>query len=360
VTDRLRALRDVLRERDLEALLITGTANRRYLSGFTGSAGALLVTPERALIFTDFRYREQAGREAPQFELREISGESPLAKRLAEAVKELRLHCVAFESDVMSVAEHEKLAAELKELPVALLGRPGIVDGLRESKDSDELAALRRAIAITDAALAATLPALRPEQTEREVAWMLERAMREGGADALSFPIIIGAGPNGANPHARASDEPLGLHRPIVMDFGALAEGYHADLTRTVILGGPDERFMAIYELVHAAQRRAIEGLRAGVTGKQADALARDFLTEAGYGEQFGHGLGHGVGLNIHEGPRLSRLADQPLPAGAVTSVEPGIYLPEWGGVRIEDLVLLTPEGCEVLSQSPYEPVVKV
>jgi Xaa-Pro aminopeptidase len=261
---------------------------------------------------------------------------------------------------VMSVAEHEKLQAELRELPVALLGRPGIVDGLRESKDADELAALRRAIAITDEALAATLAALRPEQTEREVAWMLERAMRERGADAISFPFIVGAGPNGANPHARASDEPLGLGRPIVMDFGALVDGYHADLTRTVILGAPDERFTQIYELVHAAQRRAIEGLRAGVTGKEVDALARDFLTEAGYGEQFGHGLGHGVGLNIHEGPRLSRLSEQALPAGAVTSVEPGVYLPEWGGVRIEDLVLVKDGGCEVLSHAPYEPVIKL
>lgn len=360
MTDRLRALRDVLRERDLEALLITGAANRRYLSGFTGSAGALLVTPAAALVFTDFRYRDQVARQAPQFELREISGENPLPKRLAEAVKALRLHCVAFESDVVSVAEHERLTAALKELPVALLGRPGIVDGLRESKDADELATLRRAIAITDAALAATLPALRPEMTERQVAWLLEQAMRERGADALSFPIIVGTGPNGANPHARASDEPLGLGRPVVIDFGALADGYHADLTRTLILGAADERFAQIYELVHAAQRRAIEGVRAGVAGKDVDALARDFLTEAGHGEHFGHGLGHGVGLNIHEGPRLNRQSEQPLPAGAVTSVEPGIYLPGWGGVRIEDLVLVTMEGCEVLSHAPYEPVIVI
>ena len=358
MTDRLRALRDVLRERDLEGLLITGAANRRYISGFTGSAGALLVTTERALVFTDFRYREQVARQSPAFELREISGENPLPKRFAEAVKELRLHCIAFESNVMSVAEHEGLQAELKELPAALLGRPGIVDELRVSKDANELATLRRAIAVTDAALAATLPALRPEHTERQVAWMLEQAMRERGADALSFPIIVGAGPNGANPHARASDEPLGLGRPVVIDFGALVDGYHADLTRTVILGAADAQFTNIYELVHAAQRRAIAGVRAGAIGKEVDALARDFLTEAGYGEHFGHGLGHGVGLNIHEGPRLSRQAEQPLPTGAVTSVEPGVYLPEWGGVRIEDLVLVTSDGCEVLSHAPYEPVI--
>jgi Xaa-Pro aminopeptidase len=358
VNERLRALRELLRERDLEALLVLSPSNRRYLSGFSGSAGTLLVTPDAALIFTDFRYRDQAAREAPDFALRQIGVEKPLEAALAEAIEELRLHLVAFEAGSISVAVHGKLLAATADLPAALIPRDGLVEQLRVSKDAADLAPLRRAIAITDAALAAVLPALRPEMSEKQAAWLLEVAMRERGADALAFPIIFGAGPNGASPHARASDELLGSGRPIVIDCGALLNGYHADLTRTVVLGQPDERFMQIYELVHAAQRRAIAGIRAGMSCKEVDALARDYLAEAGYGEQFGHGLGHGVGLEIHEDPRLSRVNERPLPAGAVTSVEPGIYLPGWGGVRIEDLVLVGADGCEVLSQSPYDPVI--
>jgi Xaa-Pro aminopeptidase len=182
--------------------------------------------------------------------------------------------------------------------------------------------------------------------------------MREAGADALAFPIIVAAGPNGARPHARAGDGLLGTGRPIVMDFGARLGGYHADMTRTVILGPPDEQFETIYARVLEAQQSASRRIRAGMTGNDADALARDLIVAAGYGDNFGHGLGHGVGLVIHEGPSLRKANEDRLPEGAVFSIEPGIYLPGWGGVRIEDLVTLTGTGARTLTQSSKDPVV--
>jgi Xaa-Pro aminopeptidase len=193
---------------------------------------------------------------------------------------------------------------------------------------------------------------------ERDVAWELEKAMREAGADGLAFPIIVAAGPNSARPHARAGDGQLGSGRPIVMDFGARLSGYHADMTRTVILGTPDEQFERVYTLVRSAQQHAAHQVRAGMSGRAADALARDMIAEAGYGDNFGHSLGHGVGLAIHEAPWLRAAGDEPLPTGAVCSIEPGIYLPGWGGIRVEDLVALTDTGARTLTQSSKEPVI--
>lgn len=359
VNDRLNALRDLMRERDIEALLVTAPANRIYISGFTGSAGTLLVSEKAALLFTDFRYRTEVARSAPAFELREIGLDAPLDKRIAEAIKELRLRCVAFEGAHMTVAQHARLLETTKDVAVGWIARSGLIEQLRERKDAVEQATLRRAIAITDEALAAVRSTLRPDMTERQVAWQLELAMRERGATGLSFPIIVAAGPNGARPHARASDDELGSGRPIVIDCGALLDGYHADMTRTLLIGEPDERFQTVFELVRTAQQMAKIAVRAGAKCNEIDAVARDFLTDHGYGEAFGHGLGHGVGLNIHEGPSLSRRNEQPLPLGAITSVEPGVYLPDWGGVRIEDLVLVGADGCDVLTQSPYEPLVR-
>jgi Xaa-Pro aminopeptidase len=359
---RLDRLRAAMRERDLPALLITEPANRRYISGFTGSAGALLVAADAALIFSDSRYRIQVGQEAAAFTLHEITTEQTFPVLLAAAARELALERVGFEASHMTYAAHGELSAALAEaaaLPPALVPVEGLVEGLRMVKDAEELAALRQAIAITDAALALVLPRLRPSHTERQAAWMLEVAMREAGAEALAFPIIVAAGQNSARPHARPGDQKLGQGRPIVIDMGARFGGYHADLTRTIMLGMLDPMFREVYTTVRKAQQAAIAGLRAGLSGHAADALAREVIAEAGYGEKFGHGLGHGVGLNIHEGPSLRRAAPGSedkahiLRAGHVTSVEPGIYIEGWGGVRIEDLVLITEDGCEVLSAAP-------
>jgi Xaa-Pro aminopeptidase len=354
---RLARLRAALAAAGLPALLVSAPANRRYVSGFTGSYGALLVTPGDALIFTDSRYVVQAGRQSPGFRLEQVVNPGrPLPQALAEAAAALGLDRLAFEAAHTSVAEHGRLAAALG-AGVELTPTEGVVETLRELKDADEVATLRRAAAITDAALAAVLPALRPEHTERQAAWMLETAMRERGADGVSFEIIVAAGPNAALPHHRPGDEPRGAARPVVIDMGALLDGYHADLTRTVTLGEPDARFREVYAIVLEAQRLAIAGLRPGARGDEVDALARGHIAAAGYGDKFGHGLGHGVGLDIHEGPQLRRAPaggqGAELRAGVVTSVEPGIYLEGWGGVRIEDLALVTDAGYELLSAAP-------
>ncbi|NNJ08994.1 aminopeptidase P family protein [Chloroflexales bacterium ZM16-3] len=357
--NRLTRLRAALGERGLPALLVSSPANRRYISGFSGSNGALLITADAALLFTDGRYVIQAGRESPDFELREIvNPDHPMADLLTEAATELGLRQVAFEAAHVSVAQHYEFARALFDTPVELEPAEGVVEALREVKDAEELATLRKAIAITDEAITAVIPQLRPEMTERQAAWMLEVAMRERGADGLSFPIIVAAGPNSALPHARPGNEPLGVGRPIIIDMGALVDGYHADLTRTVCLGEPDAQFHEIYNIVREAQGRVLAGLRPGLRCNAADALAREHIAAAGYGDKFGHGLGHGVGLDIHEGPSLRRAApgkEQSGPrlhAGNVMSVEPGIYLEGWGGVRIEDLALITEDACEVLSKA--------
>jgi Xaa-Pro aminopeptidase len=354
---RLARLRAALDEAGLPALLVSAPANRRYLSGFTGSYGWLLVAPEAALLFTDSRYTLRAAAEAPGFQVSELANPGrPLATALAEAARERDLPRIAFEAAHTSVADHANLAASLGDA-VELLPCEGVVEGLRQVKDAAELAALRRAVAITDAAITAVMPQLRPEHSERQAAWMLELAMREGGADEIGFPIIVAAGPNAAMPHYHPGDAPLGEGRPVIIDMGARLDGYHADLTRTLVLGAPDDKFWAIYDIVLEAQRRALAGLRPGAISSDVDALAREHIAAAGYADSFGHGLGHGVGLNIHEAPSLRRAGPDapgaPLQAGMVTSIEPGIYLPGWGGVRIEDLALVTADGHEVLSMAP-------
>lgn len=359
---RIKDVRLLMREQEIEALLVTTPPNRRYLSGFSGSAGSLLITATHALIFTDFRYRVQVEREAPSFTLHEVSHTNTLSHIIPRMAAELGVQQIAFESQNMTVATHQRLVAEMARNPdypaPTLHGVEGLVEILREVKDSDEIVALRQAIEITDSALAAVLPHLRPDQTERQAAWMLEVAMRERGADRVSFPIIVAAGTNTAMPHARPGDSLLGSGCPIVIDMGACLNGYHADLTRTVVLGEPDTRFWTIYHTVLEAQQRAITAIRVGITGAEADAIARDAISAAGFGDAFGHGLGHGVGLDIHEAPRLGPASENTLCAGNVFSVEPGIYLEDWGGVRIEDLVVLHETGCELLSQAPRQPVV--
>jgi len=355
-------LREALSEQRLDALLITGAANRRYLSGFSGSAGSLLVSADRALLISDFRYVAQAAQEAPGWEFRLLPSGAAISALLPDLLRELGVKRVGFEASDVSVALFRALQSGVREAGVAIewLATEGMVEQLREVKDAGELDLLRRAIAITDHAFAAVRPLLRPEMREREAAWELEKAMRERGAEKLAFEVIVAAGTNGARPHARAGDDPLGTGCPIVMDFGARVNGYHADMTRTVVLGEADERFWNVYNTVLRAQQAAEDGVRVGMSGRDADALARNLIASAGFGDAFGHGLGHGVGLQIHERPRLAQRNEQPLPAGAVFSVEPGIYLPDWGGVRIEDLALLNDGGAEILTGSSKDPLVEL
>lgn len=346
--DRLRRIREVLTAQNWDALLVSQPENRRYLSGFTGSAGHLLITSEHALLLTDFRYIEQAGRQASGFEVIQINGE--FHSCLPGLAADHTLRTVAFESAHVSVAEFEKWRAALPDVNWA--PSAGLVENLRMVKDEAELAAIRRAVALTDEAFAHIASFMRSGVAEREVAWEIECYMRTHGAAKVAFDLIVASGANGAMPHATASSRAIRAGEPVIIDIGAVVDGYHSDMTRTVSLIRVPRRLLQVYKVVLQAQQAAEAALRPGMTGREADQVAREIISAAGFGPNFGHSLGHGVGLAVHEGPRLSRLSDDVLQPGMVVTVEPGIYLPGWGGVRIEDLVIITSDGCEVLTQS--------
>jgi len=354
---RLSALRRKLAEQNLDAILITQPENQRYLSGFTGSAGVLLISQDQAIIATDFRFFEQVARQALDFQLAKVEGK--FAALLPQLVEQVEAKRVGFESAHLTFDQHREWA-EVAE-GFELVPTKDIVEDLRAVKDEDELNTIKKAVALSDAAFAHILGSIEPGMTERDVAWELESYMRTHGAEKVAFDLIIGAGPNGAMPHATVSDRAIQAGEPIVIDLGAALDGYHSDLTRTICLGEPDDKLREIYGLVLRAQLAAedwIEGIKPGMTGKEADVIARRVIEEAGYGEQFGHGLGHGVGLAIHEKPTLGKLSEDVLKPGMVVTIEPGIYIPGWGGVRIEDMVVLREGGVEVLSQATKEPIV--
>ena len=351
---RIARLRERLAAEGVDALLVKHGANVRYLSGFTaGEDAALLISRDRAHIITAFVYYEQAEREAPGFELFKLTSGSPA--QLADLARELGVRRVAFESVGVTYAMYQELS---KAEGVELIPVKDWVEDLRVIKTPDEIARMRRAVEIADSALAALPSLLRPGMTERQLAWELEVFMRTHGADDVAFPIIVAGGPNGSMPHIAPSDRVLVPGEPIVIDLGARVEGYCSDVTRTVCLGQPDDRLREVYAVVLAAQRAAEEGIRAGLLGKEADALARQVIEEAHYGEAYGHGLGHGVGLEVHERPSAGQRGEERLQPGMAVTVEPGIYLPGWGGVRIEDLVVVTETGVDVLTTAPKEPVV--
>ena len=350
---RLENLRKALKDKELDAILISAPENRRYISGFTGSAGYLVVSRDEAVLCTDFRYTEQAGNQSPDFHVIKIGSGWTW---FADLLKERSLDKIGFEGHEMSVSAYRQMTEALKELPshnrLNLVATTGIVEALRTVKDTDELASLQKAIDVADGAMEAITPTIQAGETERDVAWRLEKAMRELGADSLSFDIIVAAGPNGAMPHHRPSDTAITPGEPIVIDMGAKVGGYCSDITRTVCVGEPDDTFRKIYDIVLGAQLTAIATVKAGMTGGDADDLSRVVIGEAGHGEHFGHSLGHGVGLVIHEYPRVGPKSNDTLEEGMVFTVEPGIYLTGWGGVRIEDVVLLEQHGARVLSKA--------
>ena len=345
--------------------MVTNPENRRYLTGFTGhdggadSAGTLLVGLRDAVLVTDGRYIEQAASECPG--LRIVKREAALQPLLVDAARELSLRRVGIEATHLTVALRDDLAAAAGEahLALELIATRGLVEALRAVKDAEELAAIERAVQITDAVFAHLLTYLRPGQTERQVAREIEHQMLAHGAAGLAFDSIVASGPNAALPHAIPTDRPLARGESIVIDMGASYAGYCSDMTRTVCLGRAPADLRTMYADVLRAHDTCKAGLRPGVNGQQADALARDSLQADGRGEQFLHGLGHGLGLEIHEDPRLGRLGEQHILApNMVVTVEPGAYISGWGGVRIEDTVLITPTGTRTLSQSPKDLVI--
>lgn len=360
VADRVERLRAQLRDDGLDALIVTTPENRRYLTGFTGhdggadSAGTLLVGLSDLLLITDGRYAEQAAEECPS--LRVIVRKDVLPPLIVDSLRAFAAHRVGIEASHLTVALRDNLAAAAgaQDHALELVPTAGLVEQLRAVKDAEEIAAIERAVAITDETFAHLTTYLRPGLTEREVALEIDRVMRARGAEEPAFPAIVAGGPNAARPHAIPTDRPLAAGETIIIDMGALYAGYCSDMTRTVCLGEPTDEMRAVYEDVLRAQLVCAEGLRAGMSGQAADALARDALVAAGRGEQYLHGTGHGLGLEIHEHPRIGFYAsDNILVPGMVITVEPGAYIPGWGGVRIEDTILLTATGPRVLTQSP-------
>lgn len=341
---------DELRASD--GVLITNAFNRRYLSGFHGTAGMLIATRDQLILATDSRYTEQATIEAPNWEVRDTTNRG---EWLAELVSELGITNLAFEADDITHHSHTKLQKQFadKNVNVELTPTTKLVARLRNVKDADELAQLERAVQIGDLAFTKTAEAIQIGQTEREVAFMFEFNARELGAEALSFPTILAAGANAAKPHHKPSDSKIKAGETIVFDCGVLYEGYCSDLTRTLVLGEPDAKIVEVYNVVLEAQKRGTDAIKAGLLGREVDAVARQHIKDAGYGDYFGHGLGHGVGLEVHEEPYLAPRGEAPLEVGAVVTVEPGIYIPNWGGVRIEDMVVVEQSGARVLSQAP-------
>jgi Xaa-Pro aminopeptidase len=326
-------------------LLITNLTNVYYLTGFESSNAALLVRPGgEATLYTDFRYVESA-RAVPDVEL-------VMTKRsLMTDVGSRLTGTVQFEADVLPYLEWERLNSGEAEL----VPTRGLVDGLRAVKDEEEVAKLRRASRIADRAFEALTAETFVGRSEREVAWRLRELLHAHGADEQSFDSIVAAGPNGALPHAHPTDHIIEPRTLVTVDWGVRVDGYCSDCTRTLSTGRLPDRLREIYDLCLEAQQRAVAGIRPGMTGLEADWLAREPITDAGYGESFGHGLGHGVGLMVHEAPRLSTESDDVLRTGHVFSIEPGIYLPGEGGVRIEDLVVLRDDGPELLTSFPKE-----
>ena len=349
---RQEALRSALDRDGLDALLVTHLANIRYLTGFTGSAGLLLVGRGECVLITDFRYAMQAPQEACSAARVEID-QTSVWQRLTKLLGAAPPAVLGIESHALTVRDAERVreATSGRVQPTA-----DLVERLRARKDPGEVAAIRSAASLAQEALAEVLPGVRTDQTELEIGAALEAALRRRGSEWHPFPTIVASGPRAALPHARTSSRAVGRGEWLLLDFGAQVDGYCADLTRTVVVGGrADERQRTVYELVRSAQARALANLRPDMSGRDADALAREVIEARGYADAFGHSLGHGLGLEVHEAPRLAPTADALLPAHAVVTVEPGIYLPGWGGVRLEDDVYLGPDGPECLSDNRTE-----
>lgn len=350
--ERQAALRVALEGEGLDGLLVTHLPNIRYLTGFSGSAALLLVRPDTTTLITDFRYAAQAPSEAGEAAVVEIDQKS-VWERLAGLLSAAPAAALGVESQALTVRDAERVAGLTRGRVVPTTD---LVERLRVVKSPEEVGAIRSAATLAQAALAEVLPTVRVGQTELEVAAALESSLRRRGSEWHPFPTIVASGPRAALPHARTSSRLIEAGEWLLLDFGAQVDGYCADLTRTVVVGArADERQRTVYELVRSAQRRALEHLHAGMTGREGDALAREVIAARGFGDAFGHSLGHGLGLEVHEAPRLAPTADTPLPLHAVVTVEPGVYLPGWGGVRLEDDVHLGPDGAEVLSDGRTE-----
>jgi len=350
---RLAALAESLTTSHLDGLLVTSLPNIRYLTGFSGTSALLFVTAREMCIVTDFRYKTQVAAEVGDLARVMVEPQSLWVGLWQLLAQTANVEIAGFESVHLTHREFQRLV-EAGSRP-KWRATTDLVETLRERKDADEVAQIRAAAGIATSALERTLPEIRPGMTELEVAGVLEKSLRDAGSESFPFPTIVASGPRSALPHARSSSREIGRGEFLLLDFGAASVGYCADITRTVVVGKASHEQRSVYGVVRQANETAAAEVRAGLSGREADALARDYIERCGFGEEFGHGLGHGLGLEVHEAPRLARTADGVLATGAVVTIEPGIYRPGWGGVRIEDDVHLAASGPELLTQFTHE-----
>jgi Xaa-Pro aminopeptidase len=361
IENRIGRLRKEMEHKGLDAVLVLSDANRRYLSGYTGedgsfdeSAGCLVIGRRDLILATDSRYSVQAGSEAGLYKV--VCYRDSLARELPDILRSAGVSALGVETSRLTVFQQEKIAKELEArgLTVEISPAEDILKGFRAVKDGTEIAGIREALRIAETAFMDFRKTITSGMSEKEAAWGLEKTMRETGADSLSFDVIAAAGPNSALPHAIPGPRRFQEGEPLLFDFGARLNGYCSDTTRTLILGEPDGRFLEVYDTVYQAQKKAVERIRPGVRCSDVDAVAREHIDASPFAGTFGHSLGHGVGIAIHEAPRLARTDETILRPGMVVTVEPGIYLPEWGGVRLENMVLVTETGAEVLNTMGY------
>lgn len=343
-----------LESRELDGMLLTGEANRFYASGFhsAGTDGVALVTPKEIFYLTDSRYTEAASRTVQRATLLEVSRERGYRVLLAEAIQKHHIQKLGFEDAYMTVRDYTDYQAAL---PCQLVPATDLMMELRRVKSREELDTLIAAQRIAERALEQIITELRPGVSEREIAARLQYLMLHFGAEDMSFDPIVVSGPNGSLPHGVPSDKQIATGEFVTMDFGCIYHGYCSDMTRTVAVGTPTDEMVQVYTTVLAAQRAGIAAARAGVSGRAIDGAARKVIEDAGYGAYFGHSFGHGVGVEVHEAPNATPGNERPMPVGAVISAEPGIYIPGRLGVRIEDVLYLTEEGCIDLTEAPKE-----
>lgn len=349
---KINKLRKVMNQKGLEAVVILSPYNRRYLSGFTGTSGSLLITQDKSLLITDFRYIQQANDQAQDFEV--INQEGPMLGKINELIKEDQYKNVGVETHLITYNEYQALNTDAVELSSI----EGVIETIRMIKDEFEIKQIQKAADIVDETYEHILKWVKPGMTENEVNNEMEMFMRRKGATCSSFDTIVASGYRGALPHGVASNKVIEEGDMITLDFGALYEGYVSDVTRTFAIGEPKEEMKKIYNIVLEAQLSALEQIKPGMTGKEADTIARDVIKSYGYGEQFGHSLGHGIGLEVHEGPALSQKSDIVLEENMCITLEPGIYVDGLGGVRIEDDVLVTKNGLQRFTKSSKDLII--
>ncbi len=354
IENRIDKLRLLLKEKDMDAVLVTKRENYVYLSGFNGSSAHLIITQNDAFLVTDFRYVEQAVKQAPLYEI--IEYKDSILVTINNVIKTKGIDILGFEEDHVTCKSYREFEEKLNVKEIKPLA--GMIDNLRMKKDKGELELIKKAVKIADDAFSHILGYIKPGVKEIEVAAELEYFIKKQGARGVSFDTIVASGYRSALPHGVASEKAIEQGDAVTMDFGAIYEDYCSDMTRTVFVGKPDEELSKIYNIVLSAQQSAVRGAKKGLTGKEIDSIARDLISKEGYGDCFGHGLGHGVGLEIHEEPRLSLKGSIIMDDGMVVTVEPGIYIPGLGGVRIEDMIVINGDNPLVLTGSSREMIV--